>query len=281
MVLTSLLAGQAGVITRGQALGAGLTRDAVDRRVRTRRWRPVHPGVYLAAGHDFGDEARIRAAVLWAGPGAVLSGAAAAWWHGMSGRAPATVAVTAPHAPGRRPGVARRRRPAAPEDVGEQRGLAVTAPALTVLEAAPELGAAFLDGALRERVGFAEVRAAHLRNLRAPGATAAARALAAAAGRAAVTADALLVATLRAAGVPGWRRSGPGGPGGPAARPAVLFPAGRVVVEAVGWAWPADPPETVWPGWTVLRVPWQVLNEQPREALARVAAAVADPGGRP
>jgi hypothetical protein len=84
MALELLLARQAGVISREQALRAGLDVAAVDRMVRTRRWQPLHPRVYLVDGHRYDDEARVRAAVLWAGAGAVLCGSAAAWWHGMT-----------------------------------------------------------------------------------------------------------------------------------------------------------------------------------------------------
>ena len=86
--MQNLLDAQAGVISRAQAMASGMSRDAVDHRVSTRRWQPVHPRVYLVAGRPLDAEARIRAAVLWAGPGAVLTGAAAAWWQGLPARPP-------------------------------------------------------------------------------------------------------------------------------------------------------------------------------------------------
>ena len=111
-----VLARQAGVVSREQAVAAGMTPDAVDHRLRTRRWRPLHPRVYLAAGHRLDDEVTVRAAVLWAGAGAVLSGVAAAWWHGMVDGAPATVGVTVSRrrCPRPRPGVRVRRRDLGP-----------------------------------------------------------------------------------------------------------------------------------------------------------------------
>lgn len=162
MSLEDLLARQAGVISRRQALGVGLTRDAVDHRLRLRAWRPLHPRVYLAAGHPLDAEALVRAAVLWAGEGAVLSGAAAAWWHGLTDIAPGTVRVTVPRhrAPRERPRVQVRRRDLDARDVTHVRGVAVTARPLTVLDAAPELGAPFLAAALRRAVRLADVTAA-------------------------------------------------------------------------------------------------------------------------
>ena len=41
-----LLGQQAGVITRAQALAAGMSRDAVYARLRTGRWQRIHTGVY-------------------------------------------------------------------------------------------------------------------------------------------------------------------------------------------------------------------------------------------
>lgn len=167
MVLDLLLARQAGVISREQALRAGVGAATVDRLVRTRRWRPLHPRVYLVRGYEAGDEARARAAVLWAGAGAVLSGPAAAWCHGLLVDPPPTLTVTAPARRPARTGVAVRCRLLAAADRAERRGLPVTALGLTVLEAAAELGGAdgelLLDRAAAE-IGWAEVLAAHRRN---------------------------------------------------------------------------------------------------------------------
>jgi len=187
MSLATLLTRQAGVISREQALACGMSRDAVDHRLRTRRWRPLHPRVYLVDGHRYDDEARVRAAVLWAGAGAVLCGTAAAWWHGMVDEAPATVGVTVPRRRCPRPGVDVRRRKLAPVDVLSRRGLLVTAPPLAILEAAVELGvsggAELLDRALQQWVGLPEVHRAYRRGLGTQGSTTAGRALAAAAHR--------------------------------------------------------------------------------------------------
>ncbi len=167
MGLDVLLARQAGVISREQAFRAGLDAAAVDRLVRTRRWRPLHPRVYLVSGYGCGDEVRARAAVLWAGEGAVLSGAAAAWWHGLLVAAPATLAVIAPtRRPGRH-GVAVRCRQLDPVDRGEHRGLPVTSLGLTVLEAGGgrggPAGGQLLHRAL-QKIGWGDVRAAHRRS---------------------------------------------------------------------------------------------------------------------
>ena len=103
---------QSGVISCAQARAAGLSQDVVDRRVASRRWERLHPGVYLAADHPYTDEARLRAAVLWAGKDAVAHGVSAAWWHDLGPKLPATVEVTVPRRRnlGHQPGVSVRRR---------------------------------------------------------------------------------------------------------------------------------------------------------------------------
>jgi hypothetical protein len=140
--LAALLERQAGVVSRAQALAAGLSAREVDRYVTRRRWWPLHPRVYLAADHPLTDEARVRAAALWAGDGAVVVGAAAAWWHGLLPHAPRIVAVAAPRrCPAARPGVTARRRVVRAEEVVTVRGLRVPVRPLALLDAAVEAGA--------------------------------------------------------------------------------------------------------------------------------------------
>jgi hypothetical protein len=71
--LRSAAESQAGVVTSAQAARAGLSRNAVRARVRTGRWQSLHRGVYATfSGHPSRD-AVLWAAVLYAGPGAMLS----------------------------------------------------------------------------------------------------------------------------------------------------------------------------------------------------------------
>jgi hypothetical protein len=76
---------QSGVITRGQALGAGLSRHALTARLDSGRWQRLHAGVYAAfTGHPY-REVMQWAAVLGAGPRAALSHQTAADLHGLLG----------------------------------------------------------------------------------------------------------------------------------------------------------------------------------------------------
>lgn len=279
---------QAGVITRAQATAAGLSPDAVDRRLATRRWHPVHPRVYRDEEFPDSDEARLRAALLWAGAGAVLSGAAAAWWQGMVAAAPPSTGVTVPRrrCPRPRPGVAVRRRELAATDVVLARGLRVTAPALTMLETAVELGdggPGFLDRALAGgRIRFDDLAAAHARNLGAHGSATAGRLLAGAGRRAVAAAEHRLCGLLRAAGVSGWAREHTVA----GLRLDLAFPAVRVTVEVRDRTVPGDPgrdAEARWrrgvlrrQGWRVLLVDPDELAVRPRGVLERILRAVSD-----
>jgi hypothetical protein len=65
-----LLGHQAGVITRAQALAAGMTRHAVQAKLDSGRWQRLHVGVY--AGYSGGPA---RESLMWAAILAVRSGA--------------------------------------------------------------------------------------------------------------------------------------------------------------------------------------------------------------
>ena len=105
MSLHDLVRRQGGVLGLRQAVEHGVSAATVQRRAREGAWTRLHPAVYLLAGHRLTDEARVRAALLWAGDGATVSGAAAAYWHGMLDRAPPIVELTVPSGRSpRRPG---------------------------------------------------------------------------------------------------------------------------------------------------------------------------------
>lgn len=286
MDVERFLRDQAGVISRAQALAAGLSEYAVDRRLSAGRWLRLHPRVYLAAGYPYTAEARLRSAVLWAGRSAVGSGVSAAWWHDMGVAAPPNVSVTVPAARRirTRPGVDVRRRDLPVEDVTTRAGLPVTAVPLTVLEAAVALGEdgpRLLDRALQRRVTFPDLRRAHCRNLGRHGSSAAAVLLRAAGDGAASEAERRLVRLLRRAGVTGWVLGHP-------AEGYLLdlaFPTIRVAIEVDGWAWHSDVDRfradrrrqnaLVAAGWTVLRFTWHDLGHRPGAVVAEISRVIA------
>ena len=75
---------QLGLVTLAQCGEAGLSRHQANRRVRSGRWRRVHPGVFAIVGAEVTLAQRALAAVLAAGPTAVASHSTAARLHGLA-----------------------------------------------------------------------------------------------------------------------------------------------------------------------------------------------------
>ena len=84
--LAELLDRQCGVLSRGQATSYGLSRGAVAARLRSGRWRRVHPRVYATFTGPLPRGAQIWAALLYAGPDALLCGHTAAEIDGLVDR---------------------------------------------------------------------------------------------------------------------------------------------------------------------------------------------------
>lgn len=290
MSFEELVARQAGVVSLAQAAAYGYSADRVRRRIREGRWRRLYPGVVLVGGHRLTDEARVRAAWLWAARGglgesaATVSGPAAAYWHGMLDRAPPAVDVATPSRPrGRsRPGVQTCMRVLPVDDIAVVRGLSVTNRGLAALETAVVRadGSAFLDRALQRHVPFVDVYAAYCRALGRHGSGDMGRLLIAAADRADSVAERIVVRLLRSAGVTGWVLGHPLGP----YRIDLAFPAAKLAVEIDGWAWHVDKDRFVGDrrkqntlvraGWTVLRFTWHDLTGSPRSVVAQIVAAL-------
>jgi hypothetical protein len=87
---------QAGVITRQQALRSGMSRNAITSKVKHGSWRQLYLGVYATFTGPVGYEARLWAAVLYAGNGAQLSHETAAELNGLTERRSALINVTIP-----------------------------------------------------------------------------------------------------------------------------------------------------------------------------------------
>ncbi|MGE5133433.1 MAG: type IV toxin-antitoxin system AbiEi family antitoxin domain-containing protein [Gemmatimonadota bacterium] len=94
--LRALLLDQEGVLTRQQALAVGMTGKAVRASLESGRWQRLQLGVYAAFSGEPPRAALLWAAVLRAGPGAVLSHQTAAELYGLlPGQAP-LIHVTVP-----------------------------------------------------------------------------------------------------------------------------------------------------------------------------------------
>jgi very-short-patch-repair endonuclease len=87
---------QRGVISRGQALSAGLSSGLIESRLTRGRWQRLHTGVYAVfTGHPHRD-AVLWAAVLRAGQGAALSYQTAAELDGLLDKPASLIHVTVP-----------------------------------------------------------------------------------------------------------------------------------------------------------------------------------------
>lgn len=282
MLLDNLLLRQGGLVAVRQAAACGVSPRTLQRRAADKNWDRLHPGVYLAGGFRWTDEVRVRAAWLWAGDDATVSGPAAAFWLGMLPAAPRTIELTLARNRGARPpaGVRLRRRELSHLDRIGLRDVWLTSAPLTVIETATALpdGSAFLDRALQRHVGLHAVGEAHRRNLGRSGSASATRLLAAATEGGESAAERLLVAILRRAGVRGWVLGHPVG----RYRIDLAFPAHRLAIEVDGWAWHSDVSrfradrrkgnDLVAAGWTVLRFTWHDL-QTPADVVDRVRRA--------
>jgi very-short-patch-repair endonuclease len=87
--VTAVLARQYQVITRSQVIGCGLSESALVHRLRAGGpWQRLLPGVFLTVSGTPTSDQRDLAALLYAGPGSMLTGTAALRLWGV--RAPAT-----------------------------------------------------------------------------------------------------------------------------------------------------------------------------------------------
>jgi hypothetical protein len=94
--LRRIIADQAGTVSRRQVLQAGVSRSTIISKVTHGSWQPLHRGVYGAFTGMIRWEAHLWAAVLYAGPGALLSHETAAEVLGLTDRRCPTIHVTIP-----------------------------------------------------------------------------------------------------------------------------------------------------------------------------------------
>lgn len=148
---------QHGVLSRAQALQAGIGDETLRWMVRCGRWQRLHRGVYLTHSGPVTWEQRCWAALLHAGTGAVLALDAAAYLWGMSQTRPQMIHVAVPHE--RRPlravgmRVSRRRQLIS----AQRRGFPVTSAAQTLVDnvhrqAGPDDAVALLARAVQRGV---------------------------------------------------------------------------------------------------------------------------------
>lgn len=285
----AMIARQDGVLSRKQAVSQGLTPSQIKTRLARGDWKRLHPGVFFSTEHPMTPVATVRAAVLWAGPDAHLSGSAAAWWWRLTDLVPSRVEVITPVASHRRgqPGISVVRRHLPHQDRNWSRAIPITALPLTALYGAVALGMrgpAMLDRALQRTVSFDAVRLAHYRNLGCHGSRAAGELLQVAADGAAAISERLLLAAFRRADICGWRINAPVELPLFRVIPDVSFPIQKIAIEVDGWAWHHSPERfqrdrerqnaLVNAGWLILRFTWFDVTERMDSVLRQVRTAL-------
>jgi Transcriptional regulator, AbiEi antitoxin len=92
----AFLAIQGGAIARRQAEGVGIAPYTIRSRVRSGRWQRLQRGVYASFSGEPTRETALWAALLRAGPGAVLSHQTAAERHGLTNEPSPLIVITVP-----------------------------------------------------------------------------------------------------------------------------------------------------------------------------------------
>lgn len=289
--LTSeLFRAQAGVISRHQALDAGLTEREVGGRLANGRWRRLLPGVYLSAEAMLGWDAWAHAFVLAAGPGAVLVSESGASLRGLvPKRLPITLAIP----PGRRCKLRRDNLRLVRLDVpaGDRvtiAGLPTTTRLRTAVDMAhlmPGVQAQpILDRMLvLDQIDLEQLTAA-VTSSRRYGSAQARRLISSANDLAAAESERQVRRLLRDNGLGGWVCNYPVAVDGRDLKVDLALPALRIGVDVKGWMFHSatdrgasdDARLTALQlaGWIVIPVGWLSLNRDPDKLITQVRTAV-------
>lgn len=127
---------QFGLITRIQALRAGLSERQIAYRLQSGMWRLVHPRVYAASEYPVDWQQRSMVACMWAGPPAALSHRSAALLWKLEGIVGSRVEITTPRRLENSTVLIHRSSLMSSNDVTHIRGLPVTSVDRTLLDLA-------------------------------------------------------------------------------------------------------------------------------------------------
>jgi hypothetical protein len=140
---------QHGVVARWQMLALGITARAIDVRIDARRLHPIHRGVYAVGHRVVSREGEWTAAVLAGGRGAVLSHeSAAALWELRATKGRQIDVTVSKHA--ERPGIRFHRAHLDSTEITQRKGIPVTTPERTIVDIATTLTPNQLERAIRQ-----------------------------------------------------------------------------------------------------------------------------------
>jgi very-short-patch-repair endonuclease len=281
------VSGQQGVIRRDQALAAGLSRARIDDLVRRRRWRRVHPSVFLVGTAPITTAGRVHAAWLWAGERAAVAGPAAAWWWGLAPPPDRiTLIVPPPSRRAARPGVTIVRGRVDPKDLDVRNWVRVTTVPRTCLDLARLGEPDRLDAALRmRRTDAARLEASLERSRGRRGQALARLAVDDVAANPWGFSERLLHRRLRDAGVTGWTANPPVRLRHGVRYPDIALEDIRLAIEMDGRQFHGDPRsfeadrernnDFVEAGWTVLHFTWKQLTEDGASVVTSIERTIA------
>jgi hypothetical protein len=173
LVIAALADDQHGVVTRAQLLARGLTAREIDRRVKARRLRRLHRGVYAVGHRALRVEGRWRAATLAVGGVLSHATAAAAWDLRTTSARLIDVTVASRDGRERRAGLRiHRSGTLTPAQMTVHRGIPITTPARTIVDLARTLSGRPLEQLIdradhRGLVDFNDLRKANPASLQA------------------------------------------------------------------------------------------------------------------
>ncbi len=293
--LFELASMQYGVVSRTQALDAGLSTRQIDLRVESGRLAVVHPGVYRTAGAPQTGRQRAMAACLWLGPETLTSFVTGAALLRLDGCRTPDLHVSVPRDVRRRvaePTITIHRVRLLPRiDRVVVDGIPCTSATRTIIDCAALLDDEALEVAFESarRMGLTSVRALALRaaDLCKPGRSGS-RAIRELLARQQPGDQALqyrlevkLARLLRNSGLPSLERQVKIGP----YRIDFASRVERVGVECEGFeyhgsrlAWKRDKARTAWleaQGWRLIFVTWDDVTRRPEQTLERIAIALA------
>ncbi len=148
--IAALAARQCGVVASAQLRELGLNRQAIAYRLRVGRLHLVHRGVYAVGHRLLSREGKWMAAVLAAGPDAVLSHRSAAALWGLRQSAGGRVEVITARARRSREGIRLHQAVLPADEVTVEHGIPVTTPSRTLLDLAAVVAPRQLERAFRE-----------------------------------------------------------------------------------------------------------------------------------
>ncbi|WP_395728281.1 endonuclease domain-containing protein [Nakamurella sp.] len=279
---------QCGLLTRSQALGAGVPAWQIEGFLRREQWSRVLPSVYLTNPGKLDDLGFIRAAQLWAGPDSIVTGAAALFWQRRSDAPLDRVDLATPNrlrVPELKPRIVAHRQRIHDFWIAYWNGIRVARTEFAIAQLLPVQGPELLDNAVRRRwVSVEMVLEAHRALGVGRGSVARAQILRAAEGGAESEAERLLHRALRDAGITGWVANAPVRLGLTNRVGDIVFPGIKLLVEVDGFAFHtsherfaadrARQNEFAIAGWTVLRFTWWQLRQEPDRAVREIRAAI-------